>query len=419
MSKINIAVIQFPGSNCEREALLAIERVGMRPHEVMWNSPAPNLERMDGYVIVGGFSYEDRGRSGLIASKDPLLKCIAAQAAQGKPVLGICNGAQILVESGLVPGLPDQQIGMALTHNKRVKNGQVLGTGYYNDWCHVKASRPESDSVFGQYLNQPMHIPLAHGEGRFIVPEPVYQALQERGASLWQYCDAQGDVNPEFPVNPNGSSYNLAAVSNAEGNVLAIMPHPERTVNGDVVFASMRNYIQSGKKQTTVPLKATLQAHPVPSYQLPPHSEQLLIRMTITDNEAISVQKALQSLGYPVQLSKYVHWELAADSLDPETLLQRIADSYELYNPNKEYTAELAETPNSVAWLVREHEDSIARQKFAVLRQQCNLTELKRLERGIVWQVTAINTPIAPIAERLQQNSILFNPFAHYCYQYT
>src|SRR5476649_999628 len=99
---MRIAIMQFPGSNCERETALAVERAGMQPKEFLWNSPPEKLADFNGFIIVGGFSYEDRSRAGIIAALDPIMQAIKQQSQLGKPVLGICNGAQILVEAGLV-----------------------------------------------------------------------------------------------------------------------------------------------------------------------------------------------------------------------------------------------------------------------------------------------------------------------------
>ena len=115
-----IGIIQFPGSNTERETFMACQRVGMEPVEVLWNSSQKILSDMVGYIIIGGFSYEDRSRAGVIAALEPIMQQIKIESEKGKPVLGICNGAQILVESGLVPGLKDYSIGVALTDNKRI-----------------------------------------------------------------------------------------------------------------------------------------------------------------------------------------------------------------------------------------------------------------------------------------------------------
>ncbi len=126
-SNIKIGIIQFPGSNTERETFMACTRAGMEPVEFLWNNDPVELSELDGYIIVGGFSYEDRSRAGVIAALDPIMKQISIESEKNKPVLGICNGAQILVESGLVPGFKNNQIGIALTDNKRVRDGQVVG----------------------------------------------------------------------------------------------------------------------------------------------------------------------------------------------------------------------------------------------------------------------------------------------------
>lgn len=120
---MKIAIIQFPGSNCERETSRAIKRAGMEPVEVLWNVDVSELSQYSGFVIVGGFSYEDRSRAGIIAALDPIMDVLAEHSALGKPILGICNGAQILVEKGLVPGLKNRQLGAALAENIRVQNG--------------------------------------------------------------------------------------------------------------------------------------------------------------------------------------------------------------------------------------------------------------------------------------------------------
>src|SRR5947209_6317167 len=125
---MRIAIIQFPGSNCERETLLAVKRAGMIPQEFLWNESTEKLADFAGYIIVGGFSYEDRSRAGIIAALDPVMQILRQQSQLGRPILGICNGAQILVEAGLVPGLESDKLGLVLTENKRVQQGHVLGT---------------------------------------------------------------------------------------------------------------------------------------------------------------------------------------------------------------------------------------------------------------------------------------------------
>ena len=192
---INIAIIQFPGSNTERETLMACRRVGLNPVEFLWNEPAESLSELDGFVIVGGFSYEDRSRSGVIAALDPIMKQIKIEAAKGKPVLGICNGAQILVESGLVPGLDDHRVGLALTDNKRVKDGHVVGVGYYNTWANLKMSIPSNRCAFTRHLDTGgvINIPLAHGEGRFVIPNKLLEKMITNDQTCLLYTSDAAD----------------------------------------------------------------------------------------------------------------------------------------------------------------------------------------------------------------------------------
>jgi phosphoribosylformylglycinamidine synthase I len=412
----NIAIIQFPGSNCERETRMAIERVGMQADDVLWQGNQ-SLHDYDGFVIIGGFSYEDRCRSGLIASKDPLLERIGEQAQLGKPILGICNGAQILVESGLVPGLVDRQIGMALTVNKRMQGAHVVGTGYYNVWCHIKPMQVQPNSVFGQHFDQPIYIPIAHAEGRFVLTDEVFQALEDNGATLWQYCDEHGKVDSHFPINPNGSYRNLAAVSNAAGNVLAMMPHPERTPNGDVIFTSMRDFIRVQHAVSTQPLDITLQHATIARYRPTVNGHDLAVKMVIHDNAAVSVQKALRQMGLNVEVHRYAHWEVES-RLEADLLMPQLAESYELYNPSKEYVADTVDQPNSVAYLARDHDDMTGQHKCEILQRQCGLNHIDHVHHGVIWQVVANDGDIATVDRVLRERHILFNPFAHRVYQY-
>ena len=189
MSSSNkIAIIQFPGSNTERETFMACHRVGLLPVGFLWNQPLEELSNFDGYIIVGGFSYEDRSRAGVIAALDPIIKQIKVEAKSGKPVLGICNGAQILVESGMVPGLENGRVGVALTDNKRIKKNHVIGVGYYNTWANLTVSVPPDRCAFTRKLKpeQSINIPLAHGEGRFIIPDELLEKMIKNRQTVYR-----------------------------------------------------------------------------------------------------------------------------------------------------------------------------------------------------------------------------------------
>lgn len=223
MTKPKIAVIWFPGANCENETKISCEAAGMDAEILRWNTKE-NLDNYDGFIIPGGWSYEDRIRAGVISSKDPLMLKIKDEAKQGKPVLGICNGCQVLVESGLIPGLKDK-VEMALAPNIN-----PFISGFYCTWVKIKNST-KNKNAFNEFYDKDeiIDIPIAHAEGRFTTKDKnLIKELEDNGQIIFKYCDEDGKTSQKFPVNPNGSMENIAGITNKEGNVLAMMPHPER-----------------------------------------------------------------------------------------------------------------------------------------------------------------------------------------------
>lgn len=221
MSKI--AVIMFPGSNCENETARAVESVGMKADIIRWND-TKKLGSYDGYILPGGWSYEDRIRAGVIAAKDSIMELIKKEAEKGKVVLGICNGCQILVESGIIPGLKDK-VQMALAPNIN-----PFISGFYCTWVKIK-NTSKKKTAFNLKMEQDeiIDIPIAHAEGRFTTKDKVLiQQLIANDQLLFRYCDETGRMIDKFPINPNGSLINIAGICNKKGNVLAMMPHPER-----------------------------------------------------------------------------------------------------------------------------------------------------------------------------------------------
>jgi phosphoribosylformylglycinamidine synthase subunit PurQ / glutaminase len=215
-----VAVILFPGSNCEEETKRASEKAGLDADIVRWNAMA-TLKKYDGYILPGGWSYEDRIRAGAVASHDEVMDIVKEAAAKGKPVLGICNGCQVLVESGLIPGDGKISMGMAPNVNPHV-------SGFYCSWVNVKKTS-DKKTAFSSGVEMVMPIPIAHGEGRFVTKEPgLIGQLEKNQQIVFKYCDGEGSIINEFPINPNGSFNNIAGICNKEGNVLALMPHPER-----------------------------------------------------------------------------------------------------------------------------------------------------------------------------------------------
>ncbi len=407
-----IAVIQFPGSNCEREAILAVTRAGMQAVPFLWNEPADKLAACDGFVISGGFSYEDRSRAGIIASLEPVLETLKAQAKTGKPVMGICNGAQVLVETGLVPGAENDALSMALTINKRMKGDSVLGAGYYNAWINLCTGEGVTKNAFNRLLSADtvLRMPVAHAEGRYVMPEATLQALKENGQIAFQYCDGAANVVDEFPVNPNGSMANIAGVTNAAGNVLSLMPHPERIAECDVLFESMRDYIEEGN----YPAQKTIAIDPViPSiekYEPETKTTTFVIDLLITDKEAVSVQNALNLVGIPVTVSRQTHWEISASDVD--TARRQVIDSGELFNVNKESLVDAATAPNTQSLLVRHKEDVTGMNKRQHLTHHFGVKGIDAIAHGSLWHITAKEgEDIKALMPRVLATNILFNPF--------
>jgi phosphoribosylformylglycinamidine synthase I len=415
---MRIGIVQFPGSNCERETMLAVKRAGMEPVEFLWNQSKTELADFAGYIIVGGFSYEDRSRSGIIAALDPIMAVIQEQSEIGKPVLGICNGAQILVETGLVPGIANHQVGMALTDNKRMQDGRVLGTGFYNAWVHMRLTDQFQYNAFTRFLapHHILHVPVAHGEGRFVIPPGLLAEMQVQGLGLFQYCDAEGHVVDTFPTNPNGSVNNIAAVSNKAGNVMAMMPHPERTPNGDAIFASMREHIAKGYCERVAPLYYQPRPSTIRKYQPVATAHEMIVNLIITDNQAVSVENALQHNNIEVQMQRQEHWEIECDS--PE-ILEKIRLSGVLYNDQKQVLVEktVVKSAKQATFLVRSQDDMIGLQKQQMLENHFGIEGIKTIRHSILWSVAADNN-LRELSQRVIQSHILFNPNAHDCYQY-
>jgi len=224
MKKPNIAVIYFPGNNCEEESLRAVLASGMDGKIVRWNQ-RNGIESFDGFVIPGGWAYEDRIRAGVIAAKDPVFKTIKKEAENGKPVLGICNGAQALVECGMIPGLKNK-VEMALAPNQN-----PFINGYYCTWVFVKSEQEKNRCAFTKFTEKDdvIPIPIAHGEGRFTTKDKeLINKLIKNKQVIFRYSTKDGKIEESFPTNPNGAIYNIAAICSKQGNVMAMMPHPER-----------------------------------------------------------------------------------------------------------------------------------------------------------------------------------------------
>lgn len=213
------AVIVFPGSNCDRDAARALERVSGRKAAMVWHKDSALPEGTDLVVLPGGFSYGDYLRSGAMAAKSPVVRAVIAHAERGGLVLGICNGFQVLTETRLLPGALARNAGLKFACKEvplAIANGNTAFTRAYREQRETE-------------------IPIAHGDGRFVADEADIQRLEGDGRVVFRYL-----------ANPNGSAHDIAGIINDRGNVLGMMPHPERAsdpalgrTGGAAVFQSL------------------------------------------------------------------------------------------------------------------------------------------------------------------------------------
>ena len=236
-----IAVIIFPGSNCDHDCYHVLKHVMGGPVRFVWHKERELPAGTEAVVLPGGFSYGDYLRTGAIARLSPVMAAVRRFADSGGPAIGICNGFQILVEAGLLPGALLRNTGMKFICGDVSLRVENTNTPFTN------RLRP------GQILR----MPIAHGEGNYFLDEPGIAALNETNQVVFRYSTAGGGITPE--ANPNGSMENIAGIVNRRGNVLGMMPHPERSAeevlgntDGRLIFESLFDWLQSNKKTVEI-----------------------------------------------------------------------------------------------------------------------------------------------------------------------
>ena len=230
---MNFAVLQFPASNCDQDAVHALRDVLGHSARFIWHKET-SLGDADAVIVPGGFSYGDYLRCGAIARFSPVMQAVQQFATNGGLVLGICNGFQVLCEAGLLSG--------ALIRNRSLQFR-----------CeHVYLKTLTTDSPFTNQVPEGklLRIPIAHGEGCYFADDETLTHLKANNQILWQYCNAQGDVTEQ--ANPNGSLWNIAGMCNERRNVAGLMPHPERaceailgSADGRLIFESVIHALKS------------------------------------------------------------------------------------------------------------------------------------------------------------------------------
>ena len=231
---MNFGVVIFPGSNCDKDIISCIERTVNQKVIELWHKDT-DLQNCDVIFLPGGFSFGDYLRSGAIAKFSPIMEKVIDFGRNGGYIIGICNGFQILTESGLLPG--------ALLHNT---NNKFICKNVF-----LKINNTNT-LVTNSYEKNVIKVPIAHGEGRFFADENTMKDLKQNDQIIFKYCDSNGEVLESS--NPNGSLENIAGICNKEKNIFGMMPHPERAADvllsntdGVALFKSIMNYINLGK----------------------------------------------------------------------------------------------------------------------------------------------------------------------------
>lgn len=229
---LKFGVVVFPGSNCDHDAYYSLKKVLDYDVEFLWHKET-DLKQSSVILLPGGFSYGDYLRTGAIARFSPIMNSVISFANKGGIVIGICNGFQILLEAGLLPGV-------------MIKNNSLKFA------CKdVYLKTDNRDTIFSSEIKKDVStikIPIAHGEGNYFADADLLNELEANKQILFRYSDVDGNVNDDY--NPNGSQLNIAGIVNKTGNVMGMMPHPERAcdptlgrTDGQLIFKSIANYI--------------------------------------------------------------------------------------------------------------------------------------------------------------------------------
>jgi phosphoribosylformylglycinamidine synthase len=206
---MRFGIVVFPGTNCDRDCWHVVKRVLNCDAEFVWHEER-DVSRFDCIILPGGFSYGDYLRVGAVARFSPVMESVRDFAEKGGLVIGICNGFQILVEAGLLPG--------ALVRNKT--------THFICKFVNLRVENADTPFTNQCKVGQVLRIPIAHNDGRFFCDKETLKRLERNGQIVFRYCTPEGEVTEE--ANPNGSIENIAGIVNERGNVLGMMPHPER-----------------------------------------------------------------------------------------------------------------------------------------------------------------------------------------------
>ncbi len=392
---IRFAVIVFPGTTGENEAVRAFRQSGMEAETVLWNDAGmlegSHSDDFDGYCLAGGMSFGDRGRGGVIAAQQPIIEVIRKGASKGKVVLGMGNGAEILVESGLIPGYDNGALACAVAEASPMD-------GATGGWCSLRSMAPKNRSAFNRFAGG-LKLPIAQPRKRFVFGDVRVLEVVKRNSQIVFLFGEQGKGSAASPMDAES----IAALCNPAGNVLAILPNPAQDPQGgdNPIFQSIRDWIEARSRSGYPSLGSRQSIEAIRPFE--PADIEIIVRPKSIDNEKKTVESALRARGFKANLKRYTYWSAKLrPAMDGIESAEKILESRELANPNKDwvyvrtggrfyqYVERKGLQPielNPAGWLVVCERGNPTGMEMVKKIQKVSANEVESMNYGILWEV--------------------------------
>ncbi len=395
---IQIALLKGQDFRSENEIIGALSRAGMFAQILSWNESAKQLSDFQGFIITGDDISQGYPRPGVLAAFSPMMQALFEQSKLGKPILGIGNGAHILVEAGLVPGLERNQLGLALTDNE---------SDFHPAQINIRLSKGYQWNAFTRHLSPQtiFQITSSVNPARFMIPPVLLAEIERNGLDVFQYCNDRGVI---------ASDHSIAAIANKTGNVMAMLPHPEHTKQGEAIFTSMREYIVKRCISPSVTLDYQPRFLPLKKYHASAYTFEYVTSMAEMDPCAITVENVLFENDMPVKIKRAIHWEIQCDS---ESIFEEVKSTGVLSGDNQKAIIHLEamKEPQQTVFLVRPKEDILGLQKLETLKNNFGLEGIQKISYSTLWYISASEKHIV---DRIIRSTLLFNPYSHDCFYY-
>jgi phosphoribosylformylglycinamidine synthase len=423
-NKRRVGVLPISHAEAVSEIMDAIAYTGMEPKALQWDeATVAELSALDAYVIIGDDTVDSTACESLVAVLHPLVLELKQQTQQGKPLLGIAQGANLLINSGLVPGLESEKVGMAIVTvcgDVEMRAGQ--STESLIPAC-MRLTPQYQRNAFTRYLTPKDILTLSFSQQSrsFVVSKALYAELQEQGQLLFQYCDTNGNHHLDQPFSQSDSVLDLvpqvAAVSNKAGNVLAVIPSVEMATSGEVIFSSMREYIENNLYRAVPPLHYYPRRSVLQRYQQPLGARVCLVELLSENEKLKQLQNVMQQHGIAAEVRCYLHWEMQGVS---EAEWLKLLKSGLLGRPDKENVKEaLMADQNTGAILVRQKLEQYDHLKFGTLKPSVSLPDKTELRQGLVWEFEfQPSVDVTRMLEKIFILQVIAQPVVHTCLRY-